>query len=253
MDFPRLWYLQVLLRPARGGRYPRSGDVLAIRILRLHCDPAGDGPAAGQAAGRHPNCSASRSGELIGHVFLVGSVITMRSQRNDEIPVRLVRGRVMNQDMAAGRHPNRSAPRQAPACQRAAPGTPRSGMRWGRSLWVESPLKDRAASAPARQRGAPPAWLAVEPDVAEGIRDLRAGEQIIVLTWLDRGRRHERPGRQPRQPAAGVFSTRSPDRPNPIAQILIVEGLRILVSELEALDRTPVIDIKPVLDPVAER
>jgi tRNA-Thr(GGU) m(6)t(6)A37 methyltransferase TsaA len=125
--------------------------------------------------------------------------------------------------------------------------------------WVESPLKNRA-QAPRQGEGAPSAWLAVEPDVAEGIRDLRAGEQVIVLTWLDRARRDELatvPGDNPASPPLGVFSTRSPDRPNPIglhrAQILAVEGLRILVSELEALDGTPVIDIKPVIDLAAER
>lgn len=126
--------------------------------------------------------------------------------------------------------------------------------------WVESPLKNRAQAPRQGSEGAPPAWLAVEPGVAEGIRDLRAGEQVIVLTWLDRARRDELatvPGDNPASPPLGVFSTRSPDRPNPIglhrAQILAVEGLRILVSELEALDGTPVIDIKPVIDLVAER
>jgi tRNA-Thr(GGU) m(6)t(6)A37 methyltransferase TsaA len=126
--------------------------------------------------------------------------------------------------------------------------------------WVESPLKDRAQAPRQGSQGAPPAWLAIEPDVAEGIRDLRPGEQVIVLTWLDRARRDELstvPGDNPARPPLGVFSTRSPDRPNPIglhrAQILAVEGLRVLISELEALDGTPVIDIKPVIDPVAER
>jgi tRNA-Thr(GGU) m(6)t(6)A37 methyltransferase TsaA len=126
--------------------------------------------------------------------------------------------------------------------------------------WVESPLKHRAQAPRQGSEGAPRAWLAVEPDVAEAIRDLRAGEQVIVLTWLDRARRDELatvPGDNPASPPLGVFSTRSPDRPNPIglhrAQIVAVEGLRILVSELEALDGTPVIDIKPVIDPVAER
>jgi tRNA-Thr(GGU) m(6)t(6)A37 methyltransferase TsaA len=126
--------------------------------------------------------------------------------------------------------------------------------------WVESPLKHRAQAPRQGREGAPPAWLAVEPDLAEAIRDLRAGEQVIVLTWLDRARRDELscvPGDNPASPPLGVFSTRSPDRPNPIglhrAQILAVEGLRILVSELEALDRTPVIDIKPALDPAIER
>jgi tRNA-Thr(GGU) m(6)t(6)A37 methyltransferase TsaA len=126
--------------------------------------------------------------------------------------------------------------------------------------WVESPLKHRAQAPRQGNQGAPQAWLAVEPDVAEAIRDLRAGEQVIVLTWLDRSRRDELacvPGDNPGSPPLGVFSTRSPDRPNPIglhrAEILAVDGLRILVSELEALDGTPVIDIKPVIDLVAER
>jgi tRNA (Thr-GGU) A37 N-methylase len=81
-----------------------------------------------------------------------------------------------------------------------------------------------------------------------------------VLIWLDRARRDELsaiPRDNPAIPPLGVFSTRSPDRPNPIglhrAEILAVEGLRILISELEALDGTPVIDIKPVLDPATER
>jgi len=126
--------------------------------------------------------------------------------------------------------------------------------------WVESPLTDRARAPRQGFLGAPSAWLAVEPDVAEGIRDLRPGDQVIVLTWLDRARRDELatiPGDNPASRPLGVFSTRSPNRPNPIGmhrtQVLAVEGLRIQVSELEALDGTPVIDIKPVIDRVGER
>jgi tRNA-Thr(GGU) m(6)t(6)A37 methyltransferase TsaA len=126
--------------------------------------------------------------------------------------------------------------------------------------WVESTLKDHAQAPRQGNLGAPPAWLAVEPDVAEAIRDLRAGQLVIVLTWLHRARRDELetvPGDNPASPPLGVFSTRSPNRPNPIGlhrvRILAVEGLRIQVSNLEALDGTPVIDIKPVLDPIAER
>jgi len=125
---------------------------------------------------------------------------------------------------------------------------------------VSSPLTDRAQAPRQGDEGAPPAWLVIEPHLAEGIRDLRAGDQIIVLTWLDRARRDvlsTRPRDDPARVLTGVFSTRSPDRPNPIGlhrvEILAVEGLRILVSNLEALDATPVLDIKPVLDPVAER
>ena len=125
---------------------------------------------------------------------------------------------------------------------------------------VSSPLTDRAQAPRQGDEGAPPAWLVIEPHLAEGIRDLRAGDQIIVLTWLDRARRDvlsTRPRDDPARVPAGVFSTRSPDRPNPIGlhrvEILAVDGLRILVSNLEALDATPVLDIKPVLDPIAER
>jgi tRNA-Thr(GGU) m(6)t(6)A37 methyltransferase TsaA len=126
--------------------------------------------------------------------------------------------------------------------------------------WVESPLKDREHAPRQGTEGAPAAWLVVEPHLAEAIRDLRAGEQVIVLTWLDRSRRDELstvPGDNPGSRPLGVFSTRSPNRPNPIGlhrvEILAVEGLRIQVSPLEALDRTPVLDIKPVLDATAER
>jgi tRNA-Thr(GGU) m(6)t(6)A37 methyltransferase TsaA len=81
-----------------------------------------------------------------------------------------------------------------------------------------------------------------------------------VLTWLDRARRDvlsTRPRDDPARALTGVFSTRSPDRPNPIGlhrvEVLDVQGLRILVSNLEALDATPILDIKPVLDAIAER
>jgi tRNA-Thr(GGU) m(6)t(6)A37 methyltransferase TsaA len=126
--------------------------------------------------------------------------------------------------------------------------------------WVESPLADLAQAPCQGDECAPPAWLVFDPLVSEGIRDLQAGERIIVLTWLDRARRDElstHPRGDPNNPLLGVFSTRSPNRPNPIGlhrvQILAVEGLRILVSDLEALNGTPILDVKPVLDPVEER
>ena len=126
--------------------------------------------------------------------------------------------------------------------------------------WVESPLKDRAQAPRQGDEGAPDAWLVFQPEVAEGLRDLAPGAEIIVLTWLDRAARDvlvTRPRDDPTRPPTGVFSTRSPDRPNPIGlhrvQVVAAEGLRILVRPLEALDGTPVIDVKPVLGDTAER
>ena len=126
--------------------------------------------------------------------------------------------------------------------------------------WVESPLTDRAQAPRQGDEGAPAAWLAFEPGVAEALRDLRPGTEIIVLTWLDRASRSvlvTRPRDNPGNPLTGVFSTRSPDRPNPVGlhrvRVIAVDGLRVQVGDLEALDGTPVIDVKPVLDKTAER
>jgi len=126
--------------------------------------------------------------------------------------------------------------------------------------WVESSLTDRAQAPMQGDEGAPDAWLVFEPQVADGIRDLAVGAEIIVLTWLDRADRDvlvTRPRGDRARPPTGVFSTRSPDRPNPIGlhrvRIVATDGLRILVGPLEALDKTPVLDVKPVLDPATER
>jgi tRNA-Thr(GGU) m(6)t(6)A37 methyltransferase TsaA len=125
---------------------------------------------------------------------------------------------------------------------------------------VESPLVDLAAAPKQGDEGAPDAVLVFDERVADGLRDLAPGAEVILLTWLDRAARDVlavRPRGDESRPMTGVFSTRSPDRPNPIGlhrvQILAVEGLRILVSDLEALDGTPVLDVKPVLDRAAER
>jgi tRNA-Thr(GGU) m(6)t(6)A37 methyltransferase TsaA len=126
--------------------------------------------------------------------------------------------------------------------------------------WVESPLVDRDMAPRQGDEGAPDAWLVLDQAAREGIADLQVGTEVIVLTWLDRARRdvlavHPR-GDQDR-PVCGVFSTRSPDRPNPIGlhnvQILAIDDTRIAVQHLEALDGTPIVDIKPVLGPVPER
>jgi tRNA-Thr(GGU) m(6)t(6)A37 methyltransferase TsaA len=125
---------------------------------------------------------------------------------------------------------------------------------------VESPLVDRAAAPKQGDEGAPDAWLVFEPDVREGLRGLEVGAEILLLTWLDRARRDVlvvHPRGDARNPPRGVFGTRSPDRPNPIGlhrvSVLSIDGTRLRVGPLEALDGTPILDVKPVLGPVGER
>ena len=126
--------------------------------------------------------------------------------------------------------------------------------------WVESPLVDRAVAPRQGDEGAPDAWLTFDARFSEGLRDLQVGADVILLTWLDRAHRDVlvvHPRGDPANPLQGVFNTRSPDRPNPIGlhrvQILAIQGLRIRVSGLEALDQTPIVDLKPVIDPGCER
>jgi tRNA-Thr(GGU) m(6)t(6)A37 methyltransferase TsaA len=126
---------------------------------------------------------------------------------------------------------------------------------------VSSSLVDREHAPKQGNEGAPEAWLVFKPEFQEGLRDLRAGEEILVLTWLDRADRdlltaHPRDDQD--TPLRGVFSTRSQDRPNPVGIhrvriVEIVSPIRFKVLDLEAFDATPVIDVKPVLDRVKER
>ena len=122
--------------------------------------------------------------------------------------------------------------------------------------WVESGLVDPADAPRQGHLGAPTAWLVIDPSVREGIRDLYPGQEILVLTWLHRGRRDElstQPGDDPTGPKRGVFSTRSPARPNPVGlhrvTIVAIEEARLQVEPLEAIDGTPLVDIKPVIRP----
>ena len=119
---------------------------------------------------------------------------------------------------------------------------------------VESPLIDRAEAPKQGTEGGPDAWIAFEPGVREALQDLRPGDRVIVLTWLDRARREVlrvHPRDDARNPLRGVFSTRSQDRPNPIGlhpvEVLEIDGERVKVSDLEAFDGTPVVDVKPVI------
>jgi tRNA-Thr(GGU) m(6)t(6)A37 methyltransferase TsaA len=119
---------------------------------------------------------------------------------------------------------------------------------------VESPLTDRASAPKQDDEGAPDAWLAFDPASIEGLYGVREGDEVILLTWLDRARRdvlRVHPRSDESRPQQGVFNTRSPDRPNPIGMhrvaIASIRGERVLVRGLEALDGTPIIDVKPVL------
>ena len=121
---------------------------------------------------------------------------------------------------------------------------------------VESPLTDRASAPKQGREGSPEAWLVFEPEVLDGLDGLRSGDRVLVLTWLDRGRRdvlRTHPRDDVSNPEQGVFNTRSPDRPNPIGlhevEIVSIDGLRLQVRDLEALDGTPIVDVKPVLSP----
>jgi tRNA-Thr(GGU) m(6)t(6)A37 methyltransferase TsaA len=126
--------------------------------------------------------------------------------------------------------------------------------------WVESPLVDRSRAPKQGNEGSPEAWLVFDERFAEGLRNLRVGTDILVLTWLHRAHRDVlvvRPRDNPANALRGVFDTRSPDRPNPIGlhrvHILAIDGLRIRVRDMEAIDRTPIVDVKPVLDRTRER
>jgi tRNA-Thr(GGU) m(6)t(6)A37 methyltransferase TsaA len=121
---------------------------------------------------------------------------------------------------------------------------------------VESPLTDRASAPKQGHEGSPEAWLVFEPSVAEGLDGIRPGDEVLVLTWLDRAHRdvlRVHPRGDVANALQGVFNTRSPDRPNPIGlhqvEVVAVDGNRLLVRNLEALDGTPIVDVKPVLGP----
>lgn len=108
--------------------------------------------------------------------------------------------------------------------------------------------------------GAPEAWLEIADRVASGLAGITVGDELIVLTWLHLGQRdvlqvHPRGRRD--KPLTGVFATRSPDRPNPVGlhrvSVLEVAGQKLRVAPIEAIDGTPIVDIKPVLAPKDER
>ena len=126
---------------------------------------------------------------------------------------------------------------------------------WLRPIGViRSALRERGDAPRQGSEDAPDAWLELDPATSDGLLGLAAGDRLLIITWLHRGRRdvlqvHPRGDR--RRPLSGVFATRSPDRPNPIGlhrvTIRAIDANRLRVGPLEAIDGTPVIDIKPVL------
>jgi tRNA-Thr(GGU) m(6)t(6)A37 methyltransferase TsaA len=119
---------------------------------------------------------------------------------------------------------------------------------------VESSLTNTAAAPKQGSEGAPDAWLSFEPSVLPALQDLRPGDRVIVLTWLHLADRHVlrvHPRDDVTNPMRGVFSTRSADRPNPIGlhevEVVSIDGARVRVRPLEAVDGTLVVDVKPVL------
>ena len=119
---------------------------------------------------------------------------------------------------------------------------------------VESLLTRREDAPMQGGEGAPDAWIVFDEEVREAARDLATGDAVLVFTWLheaDRDVQSVHPRDDRTVPERGVFSTRSSDRPNPIGlhrvEVVEVDGLRIRVRPLEAIDGTPVVDVKPVL------
>jgi tRNA-Thr(GGU) m(6)t(6)A37 methyltransferase TsaA len=123
--------------------------------------------------------------------------------------------------------------------------------------FVDSPLTDRSTAPKQGDEGSPQAWLDIDPDYAPGLAGLTVGHDLLVLTWLHQARRDVlavHPRGNPDNPQRGVFDTRSPDRPNPIGlhrvRIVAIDGTRIRVQGLEAIDGTPIVDLKSVRSPI---
>jgi len=125
---------------------------------------------------------------------------------------------------------------------------------------VESSLRLREEAPKQGDEGAPDAWLVFDEAMRDGLEGIATGDVLLVLTWLDRAERDVLrviPRGDRTRGVQGVFNTRSPDRPNPIGlhrvEVLAVDGTRLHVRDLEAIDGTPIIDVKPSLRSIEER
>lgn len=119
---------------------------------------------------------------------------------------------------------------------------------------IRSALADRREAPRQGSEGAPDAWLEVHAWAAGGLDGIASGDELLVITWLHRGSRdvlHVHPRGDRRRRLAGVFATRSPDRPNPLGlhrvTVREIDGARLRIGPIEAIEGTPVVDIKPVL------
>ncbi|HVU11065.1 MAG TPA: tRNA (N6-threonylcarbamoyladenosine(37)-N6)-methyltransferase TrmO [Phototrophicaceae bacterium] len=124
---------------------------------------------------------------------------------------------------------------------------------------IHSPLTSRKNAPRQGYEGAPEAWLEVDAQYVEALDRLAAGDAIIVITWLhqaDRSVLKVHPRSEATNPLTGVFATRSPDRPNPLGlhrvTVLEISGTKLRIAPIEAIDGTPVVDIKPVLTQSAD-
>ena len=124
---------------------------------------------------------------------------------------------------------------------------------------INSTIKTRRDAPMQGYENAPDAWLVIRPELLPALRGVKVGDEIIILTWLHLAKRdvlQVHPRSDPRRRLAGVFATRSPDRPNPIGlhrvTVLKISKPRLLVGPIEVVDGTPVIDIKPVLSRVQD-
>ena len=125
---------------------------------------------------------------------------------------------------------------------------------------IQSELRSRSDAPKQGTEGAPDAWLEVRTSAAQALQGLAAGDEVIVITWLhqaDRNVLRVHPRSDPRNPLTGVFATRSPDRPNPLGlhtvTVRAIDGRRLRIGPIEAIDGTPVVDLKPVLPGAASR
>jgi tRNA-Thr(GGU) m(6)t(6)A37 methyltransferase TsaA len=123
--------------------------------------------------------------------------------------------------------------------------------------YLRSTLRDLEASPPQGAEGAPDAWLEIEAALATALRGIAAGDELIVITWLHRAKRdvlEVHPRGDPAVPLAGVFATRSPHRPNPLGlhrvTVREIAGNRLRVGPIEAIDGTPVVDVKIALSTI---